>query len=161
MSIDTAKATDRRTLAFHSVEDVIADVDRIVDAEQRGTLRCTGNWSAGQVFGHLATWINYAYEGYPFHVPWFIRLLLKFKVKQYLRGRMDAGVRIPNMPDGTLGTEPLDTAEGARRLRAALQRLKSEPAKYHSPAFGTMSHEDRILLNLRHAELHMSFMHPG
>ena len=61
--------------------------------------------------------------------------------------------------DGTVGIEPLSTAEGADRLRRALTRLKrGEPAKFDSPAFGLMSHDDRVQLNLRHAELHFSFL---
>jgi hypothetical protein len=72
---------------------------------------------------------------------------------------MPAGVRIPGTKDGTFGTEPLSTSEGADRLRRAFQRLLSdEPARYDSPAFGPMSHADRIQLNLRHAELHLSFL---
>ena len=50
-------------------------------------------------------------------------------------------------------------AEGAARLRKAVARLQAgEPARYDSPAFGPMNHEERIQLNLRHAELHLSFL---
>lgn len=126
-----------------------------------GTLRRTGNWTAGQTFGHLAAWINYAYEGFPMKVPWFIRILVRTKKAKYLRDGMDAGIRIPRVPGGTFATEALDTQEGATRLKSALARLKSgEPARFESPAWGPMTLEDRIALNLRHAELHLSFLHP-
>ncbi len=37
-------------------------------------------------------------------------------------------------------------------------RLKNgEPCTHDSPAFGALSHEDRIRLNLRHAELHLGY----
>jgi hypothetical protein len=66
---------------------------------------------------------------------------------------------IPKVDNGTPGTESLSTAEGSQRLRAALQRLESdEPAAHDTPAFGPMSHADRIQLNFRHAELHLSFL---
>jgi hypothetical protein len=157
-AIDTAESTDRRSLRFSTVNDVLSEIERIIAAEQAGTLRRTGNWTTGQIFGHLAAWINYGYEGYPMRVPWFIAVLLRFKVKKYLRDGLPRGVRIPGVEAGTYGTEPLSTDEGARRLRAALKRLQTEPAQFESPAFGKLSEQDRIQLNLRHAELHLGFL---
>ncbi len=161
-NVNTTEVADRRRLRFATIDELLADVDRIVTAETSGTLRRTGNWTAGQVFGHIATWSNYAYEGYPFRPPWFIRWILRKKKAVYLRNGMPAGVRIPKVPNGTFGTEEMSTEEGANRLRRALLRLKNgEPAKFDSPAWGEMPLEERIALNLRHAELHMSFLHPG
>ena len=55
--------------------------------------------------------------------------------------------------------DEMETIAAADRLKSAFERLQSgEPAKYDSPAFGKMSHEDRIELNLRHAELHLGFL---
>ncbi|MEY4567466.1 MAG: hypothetical protein RLY14_2436, partial [Planctomycetota bacterium] len=57
------------------------------------------------------------------------------------------------------GTEEQSISVGAKRLREALSRLKrGERCPYESPSFGPMSHEDRIALNLRHAELHLGFI---
>jgi hypothetical protein len=159
-ALNTAKVFDRRKLRFETIGELRAEVDRVVGAERAGTLSLVGNWTVGQIFGHLAAWINYSYDGYPLKPPpWFIRIILRWQVKKYLKHGMPAGVRIPRVENGTLATEPLDTDEGAKRLRAALVRLASdEPARYDSPAFGPMSHADRIQLNLRHAELHLSFL---
>ncbi len=160
-TVDTAQVRDHRRLQFNTVDDLRAEIERIVASEQAGTLRRTGNWTAGQAFGHLAAWINFAYDGYPMKLPWFIRPFVRRKLKQYLAGRMDAGVRIPRVAGGTYGTEVLPTEEGAARLRAALGRLEREPARCDSPAFGKLPEEQRIKLNLRHAELHLGFLHPG
>ncbi len=159
--IDTGKVQDRRKLRFASIDELLADVERIVAADRAGALRRTGNWTAGQVFGHLATWINFAYEGYPFKVPWFVKLFVRAKKQTYLRDGMPAGVRLPRTEDGTFGTEPMTTSEGAERLRAAVARLRSEPARFDSPAWGPMTLEEQITLALRHAELHLGFLHPG
>jgi len=160
-AVNTAKA-ERRPLRFAGIDELRAEVDRIVKADQAGVLRCTGNWSAGQVFGHVAAWIDYGYEGYPMKPPpFFIRWILRRKVKQYLRDGMPVGVRIPGVPVGTHGVDELSIDEGAARLRKALARLESgERCPHDSPAFGPMSHDDRIALNLRHAELHLGFLHP-
>lgn len=160
--INTAKVQDHRKLRFKNMDDALKEVERIVAAEKSGKLRQAGNWTAGQVFGHLASWINYGYEGYPGRrPPFFIRWILRKKVKQFLHDGMPMGVRIPGVKGGTFGTEAMSADEGATRLRKALARLKSgDPPQYHSPAFGEMSHEDRIALNLRHAELHLGYLHP-
>lgn len=148
-------------MRFSRIEDALAEMDRLVAAEKAGRLRHTGNWTVGQVFGHLATWIDYGYTGYPMRVPWFVRWLIRRKLEAYLRDGMPAGVRIPRTPGGTHGTEALTVEEGETRLRAALNRLSSgEPARFDSPAFGPMSHERRTALNLRHCELHMGYLWP-
>lgn len=160
--VETSKA-ERRKLNFATIDDLLAEVERVVAAERAGKLRRTGNWTAGQVLGHLAAWASYGYEGYPMKPPpFFIRWILRAKVKKYLREGMPAGVRIPGVPNGTFAIDALSTEDGATRLRQALRRLKSgEPCKYDSPAFGPMSHADRIALNLRHAELHLGYLHPA
>lgn len=160
--IDTSKVTDRRPLRFHSITDVLADIERVVAADQAGRLRRTGNWTAGQVMGHLASWIEYGYIGFPMKPPpFFIRWLLKIKAKSYMRDGLPGGVHIPGAPGGTYGTEPMSTDEGAQRLRKALGRLAAgDLARFDSPGFGPMSHEQRVAFQLRHAELHLSYLHP-
>ncbi|MCB9849196.1 MAG: DUF1569 domain-containing protein [Phycisphaerales bacterium] len=159
--INTGETTDRRELRFASVDELRAEIDRIVAADNAGTLRCAGNWSAGQVFNHLAAWINYAYEGYPIKLPWLIRLMVRLKRSQVIHNAMTPGIWMPGLSAGTTATEPVPTDEAAESLRRALVRLQSdEAAPYKHAAFGKLSHADRIALNLRHAELHMSFLHP-
>ena len=72
-----------------------------------------------------------------------------------------AGVRIPGAAGGTYGADRLTIDDGLERLRRSTERLRSEPAKFHGPAFGPMTREEQIALNLRHAELHMGFFEPG
>ncbi len=160
--IDTAKVTDRRQLRFNSIDEVLADVDRIVASGKAGTLRHTGNWTPGQAMGHVAAWINYGYDGFPMKPPpWPIRIILKVLVKGFLKNGLRPGVKIPGAKEGTYGTEQLSIDEGAAHLRTALMRLKNgEPAKFDSPGLGFMSEANRIKLTLRHAQLHLSFMHP-
>jgi hypothetical protein len=154
------KKVQRRKLRFESIDDVLAEIDRIELADRDGSLKCLGNWTPGQVFSHVAAWIEYGYDGYPIKSPpFFLRWILGLMVGKMLRDGMSPGVRIPGIPNGTVGMEPAPTTDAAERLRKAFLRLKrGESAPYDSPAFGKMSHEDRIRLNLRHAELHMSFL---
>lgn len=158
-AIETKHVQGRRVLHFASIDDAVRDARAIAAAEADGKLRALGNWTPGQSFGHIAGWINYAFDGYPADVgnpPWFVRLVMKFMKKRMLRG-MPAGVRIPRVPGGTRSIDPMATDEGLTLLTRAWQRLGSGAPTRPSPLFGPMTHEEWIALNLRHAELHQSF----
>lgn len=154
------RRVERRSLHLSSIAELLAELDRIEHAEKAGTLRAVGNWTPGQILGHLAAWIEYGRTGYPLKSPpWPISWLLRRTLKRTLRDGMKSGVKIPGLAGGTTGTEVLKTDVALQRLRAALQRLQAaEPVQYESPAFGPMSQEDRVALQLRHAELHLSYL---
>ena len=158
-SVNTAKVK-RRKLWFHSIDELLSELDRIEAAERNGKLRTRGNWTAGQILAHVSAWIEYGWDGYPIGPPpFFIKWLLVLMCRRYLRKGMPAGAKIPGIEGGTKGQDPMPIIDAIARLRKALGRLKSgEAARYESPAFGPMSYEDRIQLNLRHAELHLSFL---
>lgn len=153
-------STHHRTLRFQSIEDCVAEIHRIVEAEQGNRLIATGHWTPGQILGHIAAWIEYGYEGYPIKAPpWIIRWILRMSLRRTLTKGMSKGVRIPGIQGGTTGTQDMPIGEASSRLLNALDRLNNhELARHESPAFGSMSHEDRIQLNLRHAELHLGFL---
>ncbi len=159
-SDDTTSAGEWRKLRFESIDDCVAEVHRIVAADEEGRLRTVGNWSPGQTMAHVASWIEYAYEGFPIRrPPFFVRWILRLRLKKMLNEGMPRAVRIPGVPEGTTGMDDMETPAAADRLLTALERLASpEPAPHDSPAFGRMPHEDRIKLNLRHAELHLGYL---
>lgn len=162
--VDTAKVSvgpgGVRDLRFSSLQEVIREMDRIVDAERQGALKTVGNWTAGQTFGHLASWIDYSYDGFPeaLNPPWIVRLIVRLQKKKFLYGKMPRGIKIPRSPDGTYGTEPTSLDRGVARLRSSLERLQRERPMKKSVLFGELSHEEWIACTLRHAELHMGYM---
>jgi hypothetical protein len=158
--VDTGKITGRRILHFDSIDQLLEELDRLVAAERSGRLKRLGNWTLGQNLGHLATWTEFIYTGVPLKPPFFIRWILRFQKKKFLVGPMPAGVKIPNVKGGTLGTDLLPLEESLTRYTAVLQRLKAEPPRLPSPIFGKMTHEETIALTLRHAELHLGFFVP-
>ncbi len=159
MVVKTGKV-ERRKLRFDSLDQLLGELDRIQQAHESDRIKLQGNWSLGQILSHIAAWIEYGYVGYPVKPPpFFFRWILKLMLGKYLKSGMPSGVKIPGTKEGTFGQDDIPVAEAADRLRQNIQRLKSgEPAKFDSPAFGPMSHEDRIALNLRHAELHLGFV---
>lgn len=158
---DLVTASPRRSLRFSSIDEALGDVDRLVASDRAGTLRRCGNWTLGQTLGHLAAWAGFCYDGYPINPPRVIGWILHLRRHTFIHGPMRSGVRIPRVKGGTVATEELSTAEGYSRFRTAFERLKSEPAMDRHPFLGSMTQADWIALNLRHAELHLSFLKPN
>jgi hypothetical protein len=162
-AVNTKRLRGRRMLRFESLQEVIKEAEVCAAAERSGRLVCRGNWTLGQTLGHLAFWADAPYAGYPpmRRMPWPLSMRMPLFKKRFVMKAAPAGVRIPGTPDGTLGTECLTTEEGLARLRRAFGRMEREAPQFPSPAFGPMTHEETILLNLRHAELHLSFLDPA
>ena len=158
--VDTGKVAGRRMLRFESIDQAMAEVERLAETERAGRLRRLGNWTPGQTLGHLAAWAEYGYTGSPLKVPFFIRWVLRLRKRKFLYGPMRAGVKIPGVEGGTLATDPVPLDEGLSRFRRAMERLKAEAPTAPSPVFGLLTHEESIAMNLRHAELHLGFLIP-
>jgi hypothetical protein len=147
-------------LRFESIDQVLADVDRLAAADRAGRLRRLGNWTLGQTLGHLAAWAEYAYTGAPLPVPFFIKWILRLRKRKFLYGPMRPGVKIPGVAGGTLGTDPMPLDEALGRYRRVMTRLQAEAPTAPSPVFGQLTHAEATALNLRHAELHLGFLIP-
>jgi hypothetical protein len=159
--VDTAKVSGRRVLRFESIDEMMAEVDRLAEAERAGRLKRLGNWTLGQTLGHLAEWAEYGYTGCPLKVPFFIRWFLQLRKRKFLYEPMRPGMKIPGVAGGTLATEPMPLDEALGRLRKVMERLKTEAPPAPSPALGRLTHDESIAMTLRHAELHLGYMIPG
>lgn len=149
-------------MRYGSLDDVMADADRVVAAESAGQARALGNWTPGQVMQHIARFMGCSLDGFPGELPWIWRVLGR-GMRLVLGGRLlakapPAGFRLP---EGTafLPDEGVSAAEGARDLAAVIDRVRAGdrfiPA---SPLLGKLTREQWIELHCRHAELHMSFV---
>ena len=162
--IDTGKVQGRRQLSFADLDAVAADVDALVAAENAGKLKRLGNWSLGQACGHVAAFIDYAFDGYPKELsspPWYIKFLVKFKRNDFLNGKLPAGIKIPRIEGGTTGIEPVSTQEGVARLKRSIDRLKAKPPGIPNPIFGPLTHTEWQSMHRGHAQLHLSFFVVG
>ena len=157
MPVNTAKVSDRRTLHFERMDQILAEATRLA----AGPYQRRGNWSLGQICDHLARTIQGSLDGLPFTAPWYVRIFARLMKGRWLNGKMPAGFNLPEKAAAHLvGPEPSDAA-GLATLRAAIERFQSEPKRAPSPVFGTMSNDDWIKLHCRHSELHLSFLQPG
>jgi len=156
MPVDTAKVSGRRKLDYMSLEEVLADADRL----SSGPVQALGNWSAGQILRHLALVYNGSIDGLTMTVPWLLRLMAPFLKKKLLRGPMPAGIKLPSDAAKALAPGPTSTEEGLAELHAAVARLERESHRAPHPVFGDLSKEEWNQVHLKHASLHMSFLVP-
>lgn len=152
--------SERRAIRLECGAEVLAEAERIACADRAGRLRRTGNWTAGQCFGHLAGWIGFCFDGYPVVAPPELAARALVRKPTALREGLMAGVRIPGVEGGTAAIEVLPLDEGLARLRAGWARLEGGMARFPHPFFGALTYEEWMMLHLRHAELHMSYLHP-
>ncbi len=164
MSVNTKHAA-RRALRLGSLEDVSAELDRIQAAHDAvdgaGTLRTTGNWTAGQIFEHLAIFMACALDGFPSGPPapvrWLVILLLKKKA--LAGGSPPAGFKIPNSAAFLRPGDETTFEQGMARLRGEIERVGAGERFTHvSPIFGRLTHEQWVVLQSGHASLHLGFI---
>jgi len=155
-----APTPERRILRFESPAAVLAEVDRIAGAERAGQLKRTGNWTAGQAIGHLAAWIDFGFDGYPVVAPPDLAERARARKPTALREGLRVGFRIPGVEGGTAATEVLEPGDAVGRYRRAFARLQAGTPGFPHPFFGPLTNEEWMMLHLRHAELHLSFLHP-
>jgi hypothetical protein len=159
---DSPATVKRRSLRFNTIDEALLEATRLAAAERDGQLRQAGTWSLGKTLGHLATWANFALDGYPasVHPPLPVRIIAKLMRNSVINKGMPPGMRIGRVPGGTLGLDEMPTDEGLVRFNDALERIRRAAPTQPNPAFGPLTHEQWISLNLRHAELHLGFHVP-
>ncbi|MEM8756357.1 MAG: DUF1569 domain-containing protein [Planctomycetota bacterium] len=161
MSTNTRKAF-RRDLVFDSLEQLEAELDRLRRAQHMGTLRTSGNWSAGQALGHLAKWMGWYLDGsFPFTAPGFVRLLGGLLRKSIISKPFKPGMNFKPKTGDLQGDPDYSFEEGWDRLQDQLDRLRAgESLACDSPLVGPISHGEGLRLQLNHAALHLGFLHP-
>src|SRR5687767_14780046 len=94
----------RRKLRFETIDDALAEAERLVAAEREGRLQRAGNWTLGQALGHLAAWANFAFDGYPpeCRAPLPVRMIARLLRNRFVTRPMPAGVRLGKAPGGTV-----------------------------------------------------------
>lgn len=155
--VDTKKA-ERRKLHFNSLAEMKAEVDRLAN----GKVRCTGNWTLAQAIDHLACIMEGSLDGINAKAPWFVRLLAPTFRGNALNKGMPPGIAARGDMASVLPPDDVTLDNASSRMNRVFDRLnKGETMRQKSPVFGKMTHEDWSNLHMRHAELHLSFMHPA
>ncbi len=155
--INTKAVSGRRRVHYDSYDEALADAERLAAIP----VRTLGNWSYGQILRHLAKTVNMTIDGTSLKAPAPIRLLARlFLKKRMLTRTLSPGFRLPKRARSLL-PEETSVAEGLELFRAAVQRTRTESQRAPSPLLGKLTPEEADQFQLRHIEMHMSFVVPA
>lgn len=150
--INTKKVADRREVKYASLEEMLADAERLASDSNVRTL---GNWSQGQIYEHLARALYTSIDGsdmsFPAPARWLMSLLMK---KKFLYREIPAGFKV----SGKVIPNETSIEQGLASLRKAVARQQSELNRAIHPGFGHLTNAEWEAFHLRHAEMHMSFL---
>lgn len=147
----------RRTVRYSTLSDITQDAEQLL-----GSHHTVGHWTFGQICQHLAKTMNCTFDGFGFQAPWFARWLIAPFVKNSLLIKpMRAGFKLPESGNALLPDNNVSAADGLRQMSAAIERYAHETPTAPHPFLGKMASEEVVQFQLRHAELHMSFIVPN
>jgi hypothetical protein len=157
VSIDTRKVEGRRELGYQSLEDLLDDA-RHCAADGYVTI---GNWSVSQIYHHLSVSLHASIDGFGFMAFWPKRLLARIFFKnRFLTQSFQPGVTIPGKMKRLEPTD-MPAEDALTQLATAIERYQANPKRAPHPLFGQLTSEECDQFQLRHAELHMSFIVPA
>ena len=116
MSVNTAEVAGRRQLDYPSFQELLTDADRLA----AGPVKSLGNWSAGQIFKHLANAYNGSIDGFTMTFPLPLRLVARLFRKKLINGAMLPGFNLPGEGAKAVLPGPTSTEEGLADLHAAV-----------------------------------------
>ena len=154
--VKTSRVAGRRSLRFETFDDLRADLTALEWIETR-TL---GNWSEGQIYKHLALAFDMMSKDAPFRMPapvqWVMRTFMK---KRMLSTGLSAGFQAPKRAQAMI-PDPIEADVAREQLRASINDAENATEFPPHPVFGRLTREEWIAFELRHAELHLSFLVP-
>ena len=152
-------------LRFSAIDEILIDLNALESAHSADTLRQLGNWPPGSIFDHLASAINGLFSGFDgFTFPLYLRLLTPLVKDRMLNTPFPSGFHLSKAGESKAWKRGVTFADGIALYRSQLARVaRRHPESRHErrhPAFGRITPADWLLYQLRHAELHLSFLRP-
>ena len=151
-------AAKRRKLHFNSLDDILNDAKTLAATG----VMTSGGWSAGQIVGHITTFIHGAVDGLPFTLPLPARIFGRIGRRVFLAMGFPRGIKIPaSVPATIRQPEDMTLEVAVERLTQAIQKAEQQRMTGISPLMGQLTHGQWVKFHCRHAELHFSFMRPN
>jgi hypothetical protein len=155
MPVNVRSVQGRRKLRFASLDEMLADAESVATAPNVYML---GNLTLSQILSHLSLAMNGSIDGIPGRrAPFFFRTIGRLILPRILKRGISPGVKLRK--DLANAAFPTDSAvpEALGKLKLAVSRVRSERMTSPHPFFGHLTHDQWMLMHLRHAELHLSF----
>jgi uncharacterized protein DUF1569 len=148
----------RRKLRFHNLDDILNEAKTLAAAG----VETSGNWTPGQVVGHVAAVIDSSVEGFSFKLPIPVRLFGRVMRGWFLAKGFPAGIKMPgNVPASFKPSAEFSLREAIEQLVSSIDKARDRRMNAVSPVLGQLSHEQWVQLHCRHAELHFGHIHPA
>lgn len=150
--------SDRRELSFNSLDEAVADAERLA----AGEVRTTGNHSFAEILRHLALTHDMATgKNEAPRPPWFMRLLMPFLKGMILNGPIKPGFNLPKASENYFWPDTdIDVPSALTHFKESVENYKQVgPLPIH-PVFGKIDRDQSDRLNCGHCAMHLSFVHP-
>jgi Protein of unknown function (DUF1569) len=154
-----SSSPERRELSFKSLDEAVAEVERLA----RGNTRTTGNHTFGQIVEHLARILDTAVgKTIPPRLPLILRLVMPVAKHIVLRGPVKPGFKLPTEAQSFYWPEgDVDVQQALAHLRESVEDFKTKGPLAINPIFGKLSRERTLKLQCDHCAMHLSFVHPA
>lgn len=161
-AVDTKRAP-HRSLAFATLDDLEAELQRLDAAHADGALETTGNWSPGQLYEHLGSFWKMAFDGFGFKAPLVLRLMVRPFKSKLITGQPPRGFKLRGEIKVIEPGDATSYDEGRALLQRQIERVRAgEKMTHPSPLFGALTHDQWLALHLNHCAMHLGFTrYPG
>lgn len=148
----------RRQISYRGYELLLDEAEGIAASDYT----TVGNWSYAQILDHLAKAYDASIDGVGVLLPWPVRVVGGFLLKgRLLNKTLPQGFKFPNGQTSRFAPDPdIDVETAMERFRSACHRCQTEKRRSLHPLLGRIDTAEWDRFNLRHAELHMSFVLP-
>jgi hypothetical protein len=161
--IDTRCVANRHRVRLQTIDDLAAEVERVIAAGAAGTVRPLGNWSPAQVLWHIGRLMEFSIDGFPFRYrrgpQWLIRVLRLLAWRWLIALAFRPGFKNPPEAAALEPDPSVSLPVAAAYLQQQIARIRSgEQMTQACSVEGAYSHEEWVYIHLRHAELHLGFL---
>ncbi len=150
--------------AFHSIEELSAELDIIDAAHKAETLTTDGGWTVGQNLEHCGKFMRFSLDGFgpDMKLPLLFRILGKLVFKRMAKnpkGQMKPGIKLPESENPLLPADEVSYEDGMALMRSQVARIANGEQMLHdSPLLGSMTNELWTLVHLNHCRMHFGYL---
>lgn len=151
---------ERREVAFQSLDEVVAEAERLA----AGEVRVVGNHTFAEILNHLAISQNAATGRVtPPPPPFFMKLMRPLIKPMVFNSKpLKPGIKLPASGESFFWPDKqIETAAALANLKESTDYYNANGPLPKHPFFGTVSRSESDSFNCRHAALHLSFVHPA
>ncbi|MFK7820959.1 MAG: DUF1569 domain-containing protein [Planctomycetaceae bacterium] len=152
------KNAERRELNFNSLDEAVAEAERLASGE----VRTTGNHTFAEILKHLALThdMSSGKVSGP-RPPWYMRLMIPLMKGMIFKGGAKPGFKLPADAEAFFWPkEEFSVADALAHLKESVEHYKQKGPLAVHPVFGKATSEQVDRLNCTHCAMHLSFVHP-